>query len=95
MAAGVASASTLARLSAASDVGTLSVSDALTLRDAFELTCQLRLEHQVAQIERGLEPGDVIALNELSPLNRSYLKEAFRAVVSVQRRVANDMSWNL
>ena len=95
MAAGVASASTLARLSAASDVGTLSVSDALTLRDAFELTCQLRLDHQVAQIERGLEPGDVIALNELSPLNRSYLKEAFRAVVSVQRRVANDMSWNL
>ena len=95
MAAGVASASTLARLSAASDVGTLSVADALTLRDAFELTCQLRLDHQVAQIERGLEPGDVIALKELSPLNRSYLKEAFRAVVSVQRRVANDMSWNL
>jgi CBS domain-containing protein len=93
MAAGVACASTTARLSAASDAGTLSASDALTLRDAFELTCQLRLDHQVAQIEHGLEPGDVIALDELSPLNRSYLKEAFRAVVSVQRRVANDVSW--
>jgi CBS domain-containing protein len=94
MAAGVACASTTARLSAASDGGTLSASDALTLRDAFELTCQLRLDHQVAQIEQGLEPGDVITLDELSPLNRTYLKEAFRAVVSVQRRVANDISWN-
>jgi CBS domain-containing protein len=81
-------------LSAASDCGTLTSSDALTLRDAFELTSQLRLDHQVAQIERGVEPSDLIALVELSPLNRSYLKEAFRAVVSVQRRVANDVSWS-
>jgi CBS domain-containing protein len=95
MAAGVACASTTARLSAASDAGTISVSDALTLRDAFELTSQLRLDHQVAQIERGVEPGDVIDLDELSRLNLSYLKEAFRAIVSVQRRVANDLSWNI
>ncbi len=95
MAAGVACASTTARLSAAHDGGTLLASDALTLRDAFELTSQLRLDHQVAQIEQGLEPGDVITLDELSPLNRTYLKEAFRAVVSVQRRVANDIAWNL
>ena len=94
MTAGVACASTLSRLSAASDCGTLTSSDALTLRDAFELTSQLRLDHQVAQIERGVEPSDLIALVELSPLNRSYLKEAFRAVVSVQRRVANDVSWS-
>ena len=93
MAAGVASASTTARLKAASEAGTLSASDALTLRDAFELTSQLRLDHQVSQIERGIEPGDVISLDELSPLNRTYLKEAFRAVVSVQRRVATDISW--
>ena len=95
MAAGVTCASTTVRLSAASDAGTLSASDALTLRDAFEFTCQLRLEHQVAQIEHGLEPGDVLTLDELSPLNRRYLKEAFRAVVSVQRHVANDISWNM
>jgi CBS domain-containing protein len=94
MAAGVASASTSARLSAASDNGVLSNSDALTLRDAFELTSQLRLDHQVVELEAGAEPSDVISLDELSPLIRSYLKEAFRAVVSVQRRVANDISWN-
>jgi CBS domain-containing protein len=94
MTAGVACASTIARLDAASDIGTLTASDAHTLRDAFELVSQLRLDHQVAQIEAGAEPGDVIALDELSPLVRTYLKEAFRAVVSVQRHVANDLAWN-
>ena len=93
MTAGVACASTTARLSAAGDYGTLTASDALTLRDAFELVCQLRLDHQVTQLEAGVGPGDVIDLDELSPLIRSYLKEAFRAVVSVQRRIANDLSW--
>jgi CBS domain-containing protein len=92
MTAGVACASTTARLSAAGDYGTLTASDALTLRDAFELVCQLRLDHQVSQLEAGVQPGDVIDLDELSPLIRSYLKEAFRAVVSVQRRIANDLS---
>jgi CBS domain-containing protein len=93
MTAGVACASSTARLSAASDYGTLVASDALTLRDAFEFVCQLRLDHQITQLEAGVEPGDVIDLDELSPLIRSYLKEAFRAIVSVQRRIANDLSW--
>ena len=94
MAAGVTCASTTARLRAASDAGTLSAADALTLQDAFELTCQLRLDHQVAQMARGAEPDDVVELDAMSPLHRRYLKEAFRAIVSVQRRVANDVSWS-
>jgi CBS domain-containing protein len=94
MTAGVTCASTTARLQAASDCGTLTSSDALTLRDAFELTSQLRLDHQVAQLIAGLEPNDEIELAELSPLQRNYLKETFRAVISVQRRVLNDLSWN-
>jgi len=53
MTAGVTCASTTARLQAASDCGTLTSSDALTLRDAFELTSQLRLDHQVAQLIAG------------------------------------------
>jgi len=79
MTAGVTCASTTARLQAASDCGTLTSSDALTLRDAFELTSQLRLDHQVAQLIAGLEPNDEIELAELSPLQRNYLKETFRA----------------
>jgi CBS domain-containing protein len=94
MTAGVTCASTSARLEAAGDYGTLTPSDALTLRDAFELTSQLRLDHQVAQLVAGVEPNDVVELAALSPLQRNYLKETFRAIVSVQRRVLNDLSWN-
>jgi CBS domain-containing protein len=91
MAAGVACASTSERLRAAGDAGMLAASDALTLQDAFELVCQLRLEHQVAQLEEGVDPDDVVDPGELNHLTRNYLKEAFRAVASVQRRITNDL----
>jgi CBS domain-containing protein len=93
MAAGVTNASTIVRLSAASDAGLLRAGDALTLQDAFELVCQLRLDHQVAQLEAGETPDDVVNPDELSPLIRSYLKEAFHAVATVQKRIAADLSW--
>jgi CBS domain-containing protein len=91
MAAGVTSASTLERLRAAGDAGTLPASDVHTLEDAFELFTELRLEHQVAQLRAGREPDDHLDPGELSALTRSYLKEAFRAVASVQKRVAAEL----
>jgi CBS domain-containing protein len=92
MAAGVTSASTLERLRAAGDAGTLPAADVHTLEDAFELFGELRMEHQVGQLRAGLEPNDHLNPDELSALTRSYLKEAFRAVASVQRRVAAELS---
>ena len=53
MAAGVTSATTAERLRAAAEAGTLAPADAHTLRDAFELINNLRLEHQVAQMRAG------------------------------------------
>jgi CBS domain-containing protein len=91
MAAGVTSASTPERLRAAEAAGTLSAADARTLADAFQLVMALRLEHQVVQIEAGAEPDDHLDLAALSPLTRTYLKEAFRAVASVQKHVANEL----
>lgn len=93
MSVGVACASTTVRLEAAEDAGTLSTSDAQSLIAAFELACQLRLDHQAKQMERGEEPDDVIDVNELSTLTHRYLKEAFRAIASVQGRIANDLRW--
>jgi CBS domain-containing protein len=93
MTAGVACASTAARLDAASGEGTLSLSDAQSLNAAFELVSQLRLDHQARQMEAGEEPDNVIDLSELSGLTHRYLKEAFRAIASVQRRVSSDLSW--
>jgi CBS domain-containing protein len=87
MSAGVTSASTAERLRVASAAGTLSVADAHTLADAFTLINNVRLEHQVRQLRAEVAPDDYIAPDELSPLRRTQLKEAFRAVADIQKRV--------
>jgi len=92
MAAGVTSASTSERLKAAAAAGTLSEADARTLDDAFELVSSLRLQHQVAQLRAGQEPDDYVDPADLSPLTRSHLKEAFRAVASIQKRMAAELN---
>ncbi len=92
MAAGVTSASTPERLRAAAAAGTLSAADAATLADAFELIMGLRVAHHVEQIEAGAEPDDHIDPASLSPLTRRYVKEAFRAVASVQKGISNELS---
>jgi CBS domain-containing protein len=91
MAAGVASASTNERLRVAGQANTLSPADAHTLRDAFELINGLRLEHQVAQLRAGQEPDDYVDPAELSALMRTHLREAFRAVTSIQKGIAAEL----
>jgi CBS domain-containing protein len=88
MSAGVTSATTLERLRVAGDTGSLAPADAHTLRDAFELINNLRLEHQVGQLRARRQPDDFIDPHELSPLMRAQLREAFRAVAAIQKRVA-------
>ncbi len=91
MAAGVTSASTIERLRAAGAADTLPPADAQTLEDAFELIAALRMQHQVRQLRAGETPDDYVDPAELSGLTRSHLKEAFRAVASVQKRVAAEL----
>ncbi len=92
MAAGVTSASTMARLRAAGQAGTLPAAEVRTLEDAFELFTELRMEHQVDQLRAGVEPNDHVRPEDLSALTRSYLKEAFRAVASVQKHLAAELN---
>jgi CBS domain-containing protein len=89
--AGVTSASTQERLRAAGEAGTLSLEDAHTLRDAFELINNLRLEHQVEQLRAGRRPDDHVDPHELSALMRAQLRQALRAVAGIQRRVASEL----
>jgi CBS domain-containing protein len=91
VAAGVTCAPTRERLRAAAAAGTLPPTDARTLEDAHELITSLRLEHQVAQLRAGAEPDDHVDPSMLSPVTRSYLRESFRAVASVQKRVAAEL----
>ncbi len=88
MAAGVAGASTAARLDAAEAAGTLPAREVATLRVAFELFTDLRMQHQVAALREGRTPDDSIDPKRLETLTRRYLKTAFRAVSGVQRTVA-------
>jgi CBS domain-containing protein len=92
MAAGIASASTLERLRAAEAAGTMESPEARTLMEAFDFIFSLRLDHQVEQLRRGQAPDDFIDPKTLNPLARSYLREAFRAVASVQANLAAELS---
>ena len=87
LAAGVSAASTRARIEASEAAGTLDSDDAAILREAFELVCELRMEHQVEQLRAGSEPDNLIQPESLTPLTRTALKEAFRAVAAVQRGI--------
>ena len=91
MSAGVTSATTPERLRAAAEAGTLAPADVHTLRDAFELINNLRLEHQVGQIRAGRQPDDHVDPQELSPLMRVQLRQALRAVAVIQKRVAAEL----
>jgi CBS domain-containing protein len=95
MHAGLASASTLERLQAAEAHGILESGDARTLMEAFGFIFSLRLDHQVEQLRRGEAPDDFIDPKTLNPLARSYLKEEFRAVSSVQVGLANELSFGI
>jgi CBS domain-containing protein len=93
LSAGVGAASTRARLEAAESAGTLDPEDAAILRDAFELASALRMEHQVEELRAGEEPDDLIRPESLTPLTRTALKEAFRAVARVQRGIALNLGF--
>jgi CBS domain-containing protein len=92
MAAGVASAPTPERLRAAEAAGTMESAEAQTLMEAFGFIGSLRLDHQVGQLRRGEPPDDFVAPKTLNPLARSYLREAFRAVASVQANLSAELS---
>jgi CBS domain-containing protein len=89
LSAGVTSATTPARLSAAAQSGAISGRDAGMLCDVFVMLQRQRMAHQVEQIAAGHTPGDVITMSELSPLNRSLLSDGLREIAAVQRRVGN------
>ncbi|HEV3389831.1 MAG TPA: putative nucleotidyltransferase substrate binding domain-containing protein [Solirubrobacteraceae bacterium] len=86
-AAGVVEGSTPERLLAAAHAGVLSDADARTLADAFDLALELRIGHHMARIAAGRTPDDQIEPAEISPLMRDHLRDVFRAVTSVQRRL--------
>jgi len=65
---------------------------ARTLDEAWELLAGMRVEHQVEQHREGVPADDHLDPARLNPLARRYLREAFRAVAAVQRRVDREIA---
>ena len=85
--AGADEGSTPERLRAAADDGVLTVEQAATLTEAFELALELRIGHQLEQVEAGQAPDDLLDAAAMSPLTRGRLRDVFRAVSAVQREL--------
>jgi CBS domain-containing protein len=86
-AAGVVEGSTPERLRAAAVGGAFPDEDARTLADAFELGLELRIAHHMERLAEDEAPDDQLECARLSPLVRDHLRDVFRAVTSVQRRL--------
>ncbi len=91
--AGATDPATGARIARAAQAGILSADDARTLGEAWDLVAGLRLEHQIERLRVGLPPDDHLRPDALNPLTRRYLREAFRAVATVQKHVSNELSF--
>jgi CBS domain-containing protein len=76
---------TLERLRAACDAGQISEGSRDALEETFRLLWAIRLEHQVAQHRAGEAADDFVDPQELGPVQRRALKEAFRIIAAEQR----------
>ncbi len=91
MAAGVKGASAPVRLPAVTAAGVLDPDAAATLKELFHLVFGLRLTHQVEQLLAGDRPDDLMRPGDLSPITCASLREAFRVVAAVQRRLSGEL----
>jgi CBS domain-containing protein len=87
LANGITISATLDRLVAAEALGAINKETAQSLREAFAIICQVRLDHQAQQIRGGLKPDNFIRPEELAPLARAELREAFNAIGRAQQQL--------
>jgi CBS domain-containing protein len=57
--------------------------------EAFEMQMQVRVIHQLSQIEKGVEPDDVIYPEELSDLEKRMLKDSFEVISQMHEILAH------
>jgi CBS domain-containing protein len=76
------------RIQAAAEAGQISPRDAGDLIHALKFIGDIRLEHQVRQLEAGRMPDHLVAPDELSGLHRRYLRSAFGIVDNAQKALA-------
>lgn len=85
LAGGIAAVSTEARLQAALEAGLIETDLAHSLMEAWELIAALRIEEQSEAVRRGDTPDSFLDPDDLSPLMRAHLKDAFGAIQTAQQ----------
>jgi CBS domain-containing protein len=85
---GARSSNTLERLSAAFSTGLIAKDTCETLSEAYRYLLRLRLREQIRMISEGKPPTNVISLADLSSIERSRLRDTFRAIEVWQERAS-------
>lgn len=88
LSAGLPEINTLERFKAAADASALSKEGADNLEDAMEFISTLRARHQAEQLKRGEKPDNYVKPDDLSPLERSHLKDAFSVISTMQNALS-------
>lgn len=86
---GTADLSTTHRLRAAAGSAMLPDDQAETLVEVFGVLQRLRLRYQLLQRRQGQPVSDVLAMAEVSPIDRSIIAQAVREIAATQRRMTN------
>jgi CBS domain-containing protein len=84
LATGAPEVNTLERIEAVANRGGLSRQAAANLTDALELIATLRIRHQGQQLRRGEAADNFLSPDDLSPLERGHLRDAFLLIASLQ-----------
>jgi CBS domain-containing protein len=82
--AGTRARSTVERLAAAARAGLLPEEQRATVVEAFRFVLGLRLRRQLEAVSRGAPTTNKVALADLDALERTRLKDAFRAIEGLQ-----------
>jgi CBS domain-containing protein len=86
--AGVPERNTLERLDAVVRSGLMAEEVKVTIREAYRFLLALRLREQIRMLSEGKQPVNRISFASLSSIERSRLKESFRAIRSWQEKAA-------
>jgi len=84
LAEGCAEVNTVERLRATAGTPSVSAEGARSLEDAYAFIGALRLRQQARALRPGGKPDNFVAPGELSRLERTHLKDAFRVVATMQ-----------
>jgi CBS domain-containing protein len=85
---GAKSSNTLERLASAVQAGVIEKDTCETLSEAYRFLLRLRLREQIRMVSEGKPPVNVVSIAELSSIERSRLRDAFRAIEVWQERAS-------